>query len=220
MRAYAAGIDDFFFIQVGANDGRIGDPIYELVTELGWRGVLVEPQKKVFEQSLLKTYAGYEGLVFENVAIADVAGQKTLYTLSFCDERWATGIASFQRGHLEKHIRQGYIEQCLRGRALELPPSRDDYIAATPVECITFGDLIRKHAIERVNLLQIDVEGYDFELLKTYDFSTIKPDVIHYERWHLSETDRSDCARMLEGHGYQVFQDGMNCVALLKGVIE
>ena len=63
-RAYAKGIEDFFFIQVGANDGRNGDPIFSLVTELGWKGILLEPQKLVFE-NLLRNYAGYDNLFFE-----------------------------------------------------------------------------------------------------------------------------------------------------------
>ena len=40
--------DDFFFIQVDANDGKSGDPIHEHVMALKLRGILLEPQPDVF----------------------------------------------------------------------------------------------------------------------------------------------------------------------------
>ena len=33
IEAYAPGVSDFFFIQVGANDGRSGDPLFRHVVE-------------------------------------------------------------------------------------------------------------------------------------------------------------------------------------------
>ena len=38
---------EIFFIQIGANDGKSTDPLYRFVTELGWSGILVEPQPNV-----------------------------------------------------------------------------------------------------------------------------------------------------------------------------
>ena len=36
---------EFFFVQIGAFDGRVADPLYQLVHRHHWRGVLVEPQQ-------------------------------------------------------------------------------------------------------------------------------------------------------------------------------
>ena len=40
---------EFFFIQVGANDGRTGDPIRKHIERYQWRGLLLEPLPNVFE---------------------------------------------------------------------------------------------------------------------------------------------------------------------------
>lgn len=39
-----------FFIQIGANKGQLRDPIYGYIILKQWAGILVEPQKKSFDQ--------------------------------------------------------------------------------------------------------------------------------------------------------------------------
>lgn len=40
-------LDNVFFIQVGANDGKSFDPIYDAVKTYGWSGVVMEPLSRV-----------------------------------------------------------------------------------------------------------------------------------------------------------------------------
>ena len=69
-----------FFIQIGAHDGKTNDYIYPVARELGWRGILVEPIPYLFER-LVENYQGSQGLIFENVALAEQIGQKWIYRL-------------------------------------------------------------------------------------------------------------------------------------------
>src|SRR5262249_41430054 len=39
---------DVAFLQIGAFDGRQGDPLYQFITRHHWRGVLVEPMPDAF----------------------------------------------------------------------------------------------------------------------------------------------------------------------------
>src|ERR1700722_3021383 len=56
------------FIEVGANDGRFGDPLRQYILKYQWKGVLVEPQPDIFER-LKANYAGLNNRIsFENVA--------------------------------------------------------------------------------------------------------------------------------------------------------
>ena len=45
--------------------------------------------------------------------------------------------------------------------------------------------LLDRHHVKKIDLLQIDVEGYDYELLKSFNFERIKPQLIRYEHRHL-----------------------------------
>jgi FkbM family methyltransferase len=76
---------DFFFAQIGANDGLTDDPIRQFVTKYHWRGVLVEPQPQVF-QHLLKNYEQEKQLILENAAIADNDGTARLCVADHRDE--------------------------------------------------------------------------------------------------------------------------------------
>jgi len=68
VSSFSRRTQNFFFIQIGAHDGRKDDPIYELVQRNRWSGILVEPQPDVF-QRLKENYAGFSGLAFEQAAI-------------------------------------------------------------------------------------------------------------------------------------------------------
>jgi hypothetical protein len=67
-----------------------------------------------------------------------------------------------------------------------------------------------------VNLLQIDTEGYDFEIIKMVNFETLRPDVIHYEHRHLSDADRVACERLLASHGYRLHVAGVDTTAVIQ----
>ena len=76
--------------------------------------------------------------------------------------------------------------------------------------CLTFNDLIKKHDIKNIDLLQIDAEGYDGELICSIDFDNIKPKFIRYEDRHvqrvydqkLTSVSSSDVTNYLTKHGY------------------
>jgi hypothetical protein len=93
-----------YFVQVGANDGILDDPIHPFVQTQGWRGVLIEPQPNIFEV-LRRSYAGSEGLTFINAAIDHRPGRSTLYCIEPHTDvpDWTLGIASFDKGVLLRH---------------------------------------------------------------------------------------------------------------------
>jgi hypothetical protein len=48
------------------------------------------------------------------------------------------------------------------------------------------GTMMARYGIGHVNLLQIDTEGYDYNILKMIDFEGFSPDVINLEYVHLT----------------------------------
>jgi FkbM family methyltransferase len=190
---------EFFFIQVGANDGKSGDPIHPHVVSRRLRGILLEPQPDVFEL-LKKHYEGCDRVILVNAALSHETGTATLYTVreSFKNQDNffpVTGIASFNREVFLK---------TLRGK-LPRGANPADYLQKTEVECTDFPSLFAKHGVNRVDLLQIDCEGYDFEILKMFDFERFQPSIVNYESVHLSNQDCSACEALLLSHGCKLF---------------
>ena len=56
-------------VQIGANDGINNDPIHKFIKRDHWRGVLLEPQKYVFEKYLKPLYRNTPGIYVMNAAL-------------------------------------------------------------------------------------------------------------------------------------------------------
>ena len=198
-----------FFVEVGANDGFAFDPLYESVVKHGWSGLLIEPLPDLFAQ-LRETYEGREGMVFENVAIAEHAGRKTMIRVDPEAVElgrvpyWAKGIGSFF------HDRNALGGQRISEE--EFATIRPHIISET-VRCDTLENLFRKHNIHKVDLLQIDVEGYDYQVLKQVDFSRLRPRVIRMEWYNLPQHEKQMSLDLLKKWGYRTSQLEFDLIA-------
>ena len=70
--------------------------------------------------------------------------------------------------------------------------------------CISYEPLIKKNNIRRIDVLQIDSEGMDYELLKSFPFNERRPSIIRYKHSHLSISDRELCWEFLVEKNYQI----------------
>ncbi|MBK9465376.1 MAG: FkbM family methyltransferase [Chitinophagaceae bacterium] len=69
-----------------------------------------------------------------------------------------------------------------------------------------------------VDLLLIDTEGYDFEILKTIDFSNFRPDLLIFEVSNLDRKDFNASIEILKKNEYQVYINHIDCIALKKNI--
>lgn len=213
--SYSENNKRIFFIQVGANDGKKNDPIYRYVVRDNWQGILVEPQKYVFKELVnnYKCCKAYNNLIFENCAIANERGKKTIYKIGFCSSRWATGLTSFSKAVVQKHIDWGYVDKCASIAGISTPEDKQDYIKTEMVNCLTFKDLLIKHKVNKVDIIAIDTEGYDYEIIKMIDLSTLNPSIILFEHRHMKSCDYFTCVRTLITFRYKVLKEQLNTIA-------
>jgi FkbM family methyltransferase len=175
------------FVQVGANDGLHGDPLRPHVQDHGWRGLLIEPIPAVFDR-LKAAYGELPGVEFANVAIWPEEGEKTLHVVDGRDV-----LSSFSLETILHHEPK-YDDLRSELRTLKVPTRRLD-------------TLLRETGHAEPHVLVVDVEGCDDAVLRTYDFSAHKPDVVQFEHVHLS-AERSAAARdWLTGLGYALLFD-------------
>lgn len=206
---------NFFFVQIGANDGMINDPFYKFIKRNKWQGLLIEPQKRVFEE-LKNNYSNFNGMIFENIAITEKPEVKKLYKISFSNSRRATGISSFLKEDLQKFIEAGYAKKIAQEENLILPRDKEDWITTENVKCLSLNSVLVKHNITKIDLLIIDVEGYDYEIIKSIPFHTIKPQVIIYEHSHFNGYIKTECSNFLLNAGYKLKVTKTDTIAELK----
>lgn len=193
---------DFFFIQVGANDGILFDPLRPLILKYHLRGLLIEPLPDMFER-LKKNYASEKQLVFLNTAVAKQSDEVSLFRFRSDApvDRYIHGLATFD----EKSVRS-------LARDLRL----ESWVEEVRIMGTTFSEMISKHSIEKISLLQIDTEGFDFEVIRMALECGKCPELINYEHSHLSPQDRLESCRLLDKYGYSFIHGNSDTLAVLQ----
>ena len=62
--------------------------------------------------------------------------------------------------------------------------------------------------------MQIDVEGYDGEVLKMIDFDVIKPKIIKYEHGCIDKGEQLQLHELLRSEHYDYFTQGNDTIAI------
>jgi FkbM family methyltransferase len=197
-------------VQIGAFDGKSNDFTYELIRKHKVPAVLVEPQKEAFEE-MASNYEGQPNLRLENVAISDHDGTLPFYRIKeayHASFRLAPQLASSDRSHLERALSIKHLKG--------LPEDRNSCIECIEVPCLTFESLLEKNGITSVSILQIDTEGYDFEIIKMIDFQKNAPTIINFEIIHLSHEELDEATALLFSNGYEMLRYGINMIARKK----
>jgi FkbM family methyltransferase len=194
------------FIQIGANDGKRFDPIYEFATSsrFHFRGLVVEPVPRFF-QDLQHAYRDKPDIRPVNAAIHNSLSEATLYVVNEKYDaevpEWALGTASFNKSHVIK---------------AEVP---EEYVEAIQVPCVSLENLMEREDVNSIDLLQIDTEGYDSEIVRSIDFSKTRPSMIHFEHGMadgvMVQPEMDELIKRLNEQGYQVLLENYDAVAFL-----
>ena len=184
-----SGAGRIFFVQIGANDGVMDDPLRPYLERYPvFSGIFVEPQKEECRK-LRRIYDGFPQFSIECAAIASKSGYRNLIKVrkDRLDKDWYRGLATLMPE---------------RGLISKMPAENLD---VERVKAMTFHELLEKHDVSNVDLLQIDVEGMEREIIKSIDLKGIRPAIINYETRHLTIPERRECLLYLNAMGYAVF---------------
>lgn len=196
---------EVFFACIGAMDGKSHDHLFpHAYANKHWGGLLVEPVEEHF-YNLRDNYDYRENLVFAQVAITETEGEREIYTVPpdsnlEGDEKlpeWVNGISTF-------YPDGGAFSQYLHLSAKE------------KVDCARFETLTRLHQIDQIDILQIDAEGYDFEIFSQVWNLGYRPLVICIEVVRMLESDQLSLRELLTVNGYRVKREGDNWVAISR----
>src|SRR5258708_2113196 len=164
--------DNGIFVEAGANDGETQSNTAYFARRRGWRGLLVEPIPDLASRCRL---ARPESVV-ENCALVPVGADGHSVPMTYCglmsvvDGGWSDPAA--ERTHVEI------------GKQIQ---SLETYHVDVPGRCISA--LLDKHKIAHVDLLSLDVEGFERQALEGLDLSRHRPSFILVEARFREEID-------------------------------
>lgn len=208
-----------FALQIGANDGLNNDPIHKFIRRDQWSGILIEPQKYVYEKFLKKLHANSPHIITLNAALDRKEGRLPIYKISFSQERWASGLTSFVKGVLEKKVRDGSIDRLAQKHGLTPPARVEDYIEEEYIKVISPQTLKEKYQLKNMEVLMVDTEGYDFEILKMIFEAQLYPMTLIFEHTHLSKNDLASCDAFLDAHDYSFIRKKANTLAVKNDTV-
>lgn len=212
-------------VVVGANDGKINDPLFELIRSSLYDRVnvlLVEPQKGLLP-ILEENYDFVPAKRVVNCAVGETSNLrlftvkeeywnsvKARYAKGWPAYRAPTGVASATREHLV-----GWVSKHLRGY------HPDDVIEEILVPSKNLGAILREQAFpEQIDVLQIDVEGNDDTIIYNANLPVSRPAIIHFEIAHLPPARKLELGLYLSQQGYEITEMGYDCLAIRQQPLE
>ena len=170
-------MDNFGLVVIGAHSGVWLTSLFEEYQNQNV--LLVEPVP--YNISLLKeNTAKYNNINIETSAVSEKNEIKKFYyvkpdAVKKLGKHWASGIGSFDKQHILNHKNKRFLVS-------------DSDIEEVNIQYLSFSNLIKKYSISSIDLLQIDVEGVEFEILNSIDFEKIEIKKIIFEFKHFDGT--------------------------------
>ena len=170
-------MNNFGLVVLGAHTGEyLKDLIKNYINS---KILLVEPVPYNFEL-LEKEYKAFENIIICKKAILNCRKKDNFFyvkkdSIPKLGKHWASQIGSFDKNHILNHRNKRFKIQ-------------EEHIQQIDIEFITFEDLMMKYSINLIDKLQIDVEGAEYEIMKSIDYKKIRINNIIFEAKHFDGT--------------------------------
>lgn len=157
-----------FFIECGANDGITQSNTAFLEKAKGWKGLLVEPGLENYKKCLVNR----PNSIVENYALVSPNYKENTIKGNF-------GSPHFNGLMNSVDVIPEYFDDEMKANAEDFKTK----FKTNPVEtnCCTLQSLLDKHNIQKVDFFSLDTEGYELEILKGLNFSSVRPKYILIE---------------------------------------
>jgi FkbM family methyltransferase len=157
------GYKNGFFIDIGAHDGKSINNTLFFEENHNWRGINVEPIKEVFNKLVINR----PNCININYAVCNEEGETDFLQNTGYTEM----ISGLKKTFNPKHYKRLEKENKKFGGKTQI----------IKVKTKKLSSICKEYNIKHVNYLSIDVEGAEFEVIKSIDFDNLFIDVIGFE---------------------------------------
>jgi FkbM family methyltransferase len=173
------------FIEAGANNGLRQSNTAYLEFWRGWTGLLVEPIPDLARECLVNR----PNSRVEQCALVSRNSESSSVDMVYCNLMSIVKGARGSDAADAEHISAGTEHL-----------AKDDKPRNYTVRTACLDDLIRKHGLSHVDLLSLDVEGYEPQVLAGLDFDRVAP------RWILVEANDPEAVEQVLNPRYELVE--------------
>lgn len=157
------GYKNGFFMDIGAHDGvSLNNTLY-FERQNDWTGVNVEPIKTVYDKLVINR-ASSTNL---NCAVSDIDGTAQFY----CNTGYTEMLSGLKGNYDERHFQRLTRENRENNTETQV----------IDVETKRIDTICDMYNIKHIHYLSIDVEGAEFNVIKSINFDKVFIDVIEFE---------------------------------------
>jgi FkbM family methyltransferase len=161
------------FVEAGANDGVAQSNTLYFEKYYGWRGLLIEP----IPQLVNKCRANRPACIVENCALVPLGWPAEEIEMQYCNLMSLVRGAKGSEEEDNAHIRAG----------AKVQPGVTSFRVTVPARPLS--DVLDQHKICNVDLLSLDVEGYELQALQGLDLARHRPRYIVVETSDVGKID-------------------------------
>ena len=184
------GYKNGFYVDVGAHDGvSLNNTLY-FEKNNNWNGINIEPNKKVFDKLLTNRPHN----INLNLAVCNNDGE----TEFLCNTGYTEMLSGIKNTFDSRHLQRLYRENIQMGASTEV-------IKVNTKKLETIFD---ENHISHINYLSIDVEGAEFEVIKSINFDKVFIDIIAFEN-NFNDTS-SPIILFLENHNFTFIHSSLD----------
>ncbi len=185
LSGFFKGVKKGFYVDVGANHPDTLS-VTKFFYDRGWSGINIEPNPELFRELAAQRHRDTN----LNIGAADKPGELTLREYPEGD-----GLSTFST-ETQKQYRESSTYKKYTGKYVD---------RKVPVKPLS--QVFEENGVEEINFMNVDVEGFEYEVLKGNDWKKYRPQVICIEANHINK----DWRPLLKEAKYElVFNDGLN----------
>lgn len=188
------------FVEVGAYDGERWSNTSGLA-DAGWRGLYIEPVKDYYA-NCLKRHRKNKNVSVLNIAIGEEEGKLEIFK--------GESLSTFSKEHVNAYSKMDWTKH--------IDLSQKEICSVKTLDSVLSNNSIKRG----FEVLVVDVEGYEHQVLNSFDINIWKPKFIIIELIDLNDqyveykemvADHKSIRSKIQNSGYdQIYQDEINTI--------